>query len=55
MQIIKYIPPPIRILQNIHCQIKKKLYLCTREPSVKQRLSGRLMGSVCLDDQKVNK
>ena len=26
-----------------------------RKPIVKQRLSGRLMGSVCLDDQKVNK
>ena len=23
--------------------------------NVKQRLSGRLMGSACLDDQKVNK
>ena len=35
--------------------MKKKSYLCIRKLNVKQRLSGRLMGSVCLDDQKVNK
>ena len=32
--------------------MKKKSYLCTRKPHVKQRLSDRLMGSVCLDDKK---
>lgn len=41
-------------------KVKKKSYLCTCKPNVKQRLSGRLMGCrqgrrhtiVSLDDQK---
>ena len=41
------------ILKGIKYQ--KKAYICTRKPNVKQRLPGRLMGSVCLDDPKVNK
>lgn len=45
----------MKIMANNSLSNKKKTYLCIRKPNVKQRSFGRLMGSVCSDDHKMNK